>query len=154
MNFMTNVQKLAEEITQANNYELVHVEFLQDGKQWVLRIYLDKEGGITIDDCKKVSRQLSYELDAEDIIPHHYSLEVSSPGVDRVMGKIEDYKKYADNNIVIRLKQPHEGRKKFNGKLLGINNEKTNVIVEIDNDEYNIPFDLIKKANLKIDINF
>jgi len=154
MKFMTNVIKLAEEITEANNYELVHVEFIQDGKQWVLRLYIDKENGIKIDDCKKVSRQMSYELDVEDIIPQLYALEVSSPGVDRIMGKIDDYVKYSGENIVIRLKQPFEGRKKFNGKLNGISDNKLNVLVSIDNKDFSIPFELIKKANLKREIDF
>ncbi len=154
MKFMEDVIQLAEEITKSNNFELVHTEFVQDGKHWVLRLYLDKEGGITIDDCKLISRQMSYELDVEDIIPHAYTLEVSSPGIDRIMGKIDDYQKFAGEEIVIRLKQSFENRKKYRGKLIGITDDKLSVIVEVDNEEFKVPYKLIKKANLKREIDF
>lgn len=154
MKFMEEVIKLTEEITAENKLELVHTEFIQDGKTWVLRIYIDKEEGITIDDCRLISRQLSYELDVEDIIPHAYTLEVSSPGIDRIMGKINDYKKYSGENIVIKLKQSFENRKKFTGVLVGITDDEKNVIVEVNNEEFTIPYSLIKKANLRREIDF
>lgn len=154
MKFMKEVTNLAEEITQANNIELVHIEFIQDGKSWVLRIYLDKKDGITIDDCKSISRQLSYELDVEDIIPQAYTLEVSSPGIDRIMGKVEDYQRFSGENILIKLKQTFENRKKLLGKLIGITDDKLKVIVEIDNEEIIVPFELIKRANLRKEIEF
>jgi ribosome maturation factor RimP len=154
MKFMEDVTQLAEEITKSNNFELVHIELVQDGKNFVLRLYLDKEGGITIEDCKLISRQMSYELDVEDLIPHAYTLEVSSPGIDRIMGKIDDYQKFAGEEIVIRLKQAFENRKKYRGKLIGITDDNANVIVQVDNKEYIIPYSLVKKANLKREIDF
>ena len=153
MDYLKKVEKLAENIIENEGMELVFVEFVPEGKRWILRIYIDKEGGVTIKDCQKISNQISYELDVEDFIPHSYTLEVSSPGIDRIVGKKKDFKKFAGEKIKVQLKGDIGGRKKVEGILKGVD-EKDNVVVETDDGEFKIPLPQIKKANLKREIKF
>lgn len=99
-------------------YELVELEFVPAGSSGLLRLYIDAPPGITLDDCERVSRQVSAILDAEDPIPGQYTLEVSSPGLDRVLRTREHFKRFAGNRIKLQLELPIEGRKRFTGTLL------------------------------------
>ena len=99
-------------------YELVELEFVPAGSGGLLRLYIDAPPGITLDDCERVSRQVSAILDAEDPIPGQYTLEVSSPGLDRVLRTREHFKRFAGNRIKLQLELPIEGRKRFTGTLL------------------------------------
>ncbi len=153
MDYLKKVEQLAENIIEAEGMELVFVEFVPEGKRWVLRIYIDKEGGVNIKDCQKISNQISYELDVEDLIPHSYTLEVSSPGIDRIVGKKKDFERFSGEKIRVQLKGEIGGRKKIEGILQGVD-EKDNVVVETETGVFKIPLPQIKKANLKREIKF
>ena len=100
--------------------KLADLEFVKEGANWYLRVYIDKEGGVTIDDCEAVSRALEAKLDEADPIEQAYILEVSSPGIDRPLKKDEDFVKYQGEMIDVKLYKAQEGRKQFQGKLLGL----------------------------------
>ncbi len=153
MDYLKKIENIAESIVKAEGMEVVHIEFVPEGKRWVLRIYIDKEGGVGIKDCQKISNQLGYELDVEDIIPHSYTLEVSSPGIDRIIGKERDFKRFSGEKIKIRFKGEFEGKKSVEGVLKGMD-EKGNVVVEVDGSDIKIPLSRIKRANLKREIKF
>lgn len=119
---------------------------MTQGKDILLRIYIDKESGIELKDCERVSRQVSAVMDVEDPIAREYTLEVSSPGADRPLYKLEHFKAFAGNKIKVRLRVAFEGRRKFSGLLKGV--EEDEVVLEVDNEEYLLPYELIDKANV------
>ena len=128
-------------------YELVGVEFQSGGKGGgLLRVYIDSEAGITADDCQKVSYQVSGVLDVEDPIPGHYTLEISSPGLDRMLFRKQDFERFAGQLIKLRTAYPIEGQRKFKGRLVGMQGE--NVVFEQDDMEISLPFDQIEQARL------
>ncbi len=128
-------------------YELVGVEFQTGGKGGgLLRVYIDSENGISAEDCQKVSYQVSGLLDVEDPIPGHYTLEVSSPGLDRLLFRAEDFDRFAGQLVKLRLTYPVEGQRKFKGRLVGMRGE--NVVIEGDEMEISLPFDQIEQARL------
>lgn len=132
---------------EAMGFALWGLEFRAQGKNSLLRIYIDREAGVQVDDCAQVSRQISGILDVEDPIAGEYSLEVSSPGIDRFLFSIEQCQQYVGEWLEVKLRAPFEGRKNFNGTLVGI--EDQDVVVRIDDDEYVLPFDSIDKAKVK-----
>ena len=141
-----NVQKLIEPAVASLGYELVGVEYLQQGKHSLLRVYIDAEEGITLDDCSRVSHHLSGLLDVEDVIPGHYNLEVSSPGMDRPLFTVEHFQRFIGYPVNIRLSLPKDGRRKFSGILRAMQDD--NVVIEVDEQEECLPFNTIEKANL------
>ena len=131
----------------AMGYELVGVEFQTGGKSGgLLRVYIDSEAGISAEDCQKVSYQVSGVLDVEDPIPGHYTLEISSPGLDRMLFRKQDFERFAGQLIKLRTAYPIEGQRKFKGRLLGLQGE--NVVFEQDDMEISLPFDQIEQARL------
>jgi ribosome maturation factor RimP len=141
-----NVQQLIEPAVVMLGYELVGIEYLPQGKHSLLRVYIDAEDGITLDDCSRVSHQLSGLLDVEDVIPGHYNLEVSSPGLDRPLFKAEHFQRFAGQAAKIRLSLPIDGRRKFSGILCGV--QDNNVVIEVEGQELQLPLNIIEKANL------
>jgi len=128
-------------------YELVGVEFQTGSKSGsLLRIYIDSEQGISADDCQKVSYQVSGVLEVEDPIPGHYTLEVSSPGLDRLLFRPEDFERFAGQLIKLRVAYPVEGRRRFKGLLLGM--QDRNVVIRQDDMEISLPFDQVEQARL------
>mgnify|MGYP001822801971 CR=1 FL=1 len=128
-------------------YELVGVEFQSGGKGGgLLRVYIDSEAGITADDCQKVSYQVSGVLDVEDPIPGHYTLEISSPGLDRMLFRKQDFERFAGQLIKLRTAYTIEGQRKLKGRLVGMQGE--NVIFEQDDMEMSLPFEQIEQARL------
>lgn len=121
-NTESKVLPLLEPIVEANNLELVDLEFVKEGVNWYLRVYIDKEGGVNIDDCEQVSRALEAKLDEADPIEQAYILEVSSPGIDRPLKKEADFVKYQGEIIDVKLYKPQNGSKQYQGKLLGLEN--------------------------------
>ena len=111
-----------EPIVEANALELVDLEFVKEGINWYLRVYIDKEGGVSIDDCELVSRALEAKLDEHDPIEQAYILEVSSPGIDRPLKKEADFVKYQGEIIDVKLYKAQNGSKQYQGKLLGLEN--------------------------------
>jgi ribosome maturation factor RimP len=120
------VEELALPVVEELSFELVDVEFLKEGANWYLRVYIDKQGGITIDDCQAVSERLSDMLDQKDPIRQSYILEVSSPG-ERPLKKDRDYERFRGEFVEVKLYQPLNGKKIFEGELLGLKGD----IVEI-----------------------
>lgn len=144
---VAQVEKIASKICDDEGLELVHVEFVSESHHYFLRLYIDKEGGVTMGDCTLVSRQLADILDVHQIIEVEYRLEVSSPGINRPLFKKSDYTKYAGRQVVIRTLAVIEGKKKFTGILNGIS-EKDCVILSVDDQTFEIDFSSIKKARL------
>ena len=141
-----SLRVLLEPAVAAMGFELVDTEFSGSGRQAVLRIYIDNPEGVTVDDCVQVSRQVSAILDVEDPIPGQYMLEVSSPGLDRPMVKREDFQRFAGEVVKIRMSVAVLGRRNFTGRLVGI--ESDTVILEMDNESFDLPFGDIEKARL------
>ena len=132
----------------ALHYELVDVEFAQQGNGGVLRLYIDNPASaITIEDCANVSRAVSEILEAADPIKGHYSLEVSSPGFDRVLRKREHFQRFAGQRVSVELMLPINGRRRFVGRLASVNDAAIGVVV--DGHEYCLPLDRIRRAKLK-----
>ncbi len=124
-----HIGELLEPAVQALGYELVGVEYHGGGPGGgLLRVYIDNAQGITVDDCQTVSYQVSGLLDVEDPIPGNYTLEVSSPGLDRLLFKPGDYERFTGSLIKLRLGYPLEGRRRYKGRLRGI--EDGNVVIE------------------------
>jgi len=139
----------AAEILEPQGVELVEVEYRREGGQWVLRLFVDRPGGITLDDCAKVSRQVGDLLEVTDPIDHPYTLEVSSPGLDRPLRSERDFERYRGRQVRIKTFAPVEGRKRFHGKLVGLREGK--VEVEVEGRLYAISREAISKANLDVE---
>ena len=152
----SQVTMVAEQMLSSLGMELVDLEYTRQGRAMVLRLFIDKEGGITLDDCAGVSRELSEVLDVEDIIPDHYTLEVSSPGLDRPLKKVEDYEKYKGRLVKIRTFEPlpddaGNKRKTFLGELKGLENGI--VLLKLKEGQgAAIPFEKVAKANLDFEL--
>lgn len=138
--------RLLEPAVGGLGYELVELEFVPAGPGGVLRLYIDAPPGITLDDCERVSKQVSAILDAEDPIPGHYTLEVSSPGLDRVLRKPEHFRRFAGNRIRLQLEAPIEGRKRFTGTLLEAQDE--GIALDVDGVRREFGYAQIHKARL------
>ncbi len=146
---MANVQlihELIEPSVSALGFELWGVELSGQGRHQTLRIFIENASGIGVDDCAAVSHQVSGILDVEDPIQSEYFLEVSSPGMDRRLFKLEHYQAYVGSGIKVKLRIPFEGRKKFSGQLVGV--EGDDIVVLIDNEEYMLPIETIDSANI------
>ncbi len=129
--------------------ELVEVEYRRESRGWVLRLYIDKAGGVTLDDCTRISQEVGRSLDVEDLISVPYTLEVSSPGLNRPLRKEEDFIRYRNQNIKVKTLNPIENRRQFRGKLLGVLENR--IEIEIDERIFQIPLSNVAKANLEID---
>lgn len=118
------VEELLLPIIDDVHCELVDIEYKKEGSQWYLRIYIDKPGGIIIDDCQIVSERISDLLDKSDPIPYSYFLEVSSPGLDRILKKDSDFEKYKGSKVDISLFKPMNGKRKYSGELVSLINDE------------------------------
>lgn len=128
---LEQVRNIAERVTASSGLELVEVEFLGSGKARMLRIFIDKAGGVTHQDCENVSREVSTILDMEDVVPgDSYLLEVSSPGLDRKLTKPADYERFKGSLIKVTTYEPVEGNRSFRGRLEGIADGKFTIEVE------------------------
>lgn len=145
------VEELLISFLEKKNLELVDTEFVKEGQHRYLRVYLDKEGGLSLDDCQQVSEFLSKKLDEIDPIKESYFLEVSSPGIDRPLKRDKDFEKYKGELVEVRLYHPINGQKIFEGKLLGLEDNKI-VIDRETKGLISIPRDKI--ALVKLLINF
>lgn len=126
--------------------EIWGVEFLSQGRHSKLRLYIDKAGGVSIDDCEKVSRLVSDVLDVENIFTKGYTLEVSSPGMDRILFNAEQYESNVGATVDVRLNFPLEGKKRVVGLLAGIENAEA--IVQADGEEYVLPLENVQRARI------
>ncbi|MCP4431775.1 MAG: ribosome maturation factor RimP [Gammaproteobacteria bacterium] len=128
-------------------YELVGVEFSGGASHGTLRVYIDHENGVSIDDCASISRQVSAILDVEEPIQQAYDLEVSSPGLDRPLFKLTDFERFSGQPVKIKMMTDVDGRRNFKGVLQGIVDAGF-IEVEVDGEIYQLPFTDIGKANL------
>ena len=126
--------------------ELWGLQYITGGKRHILRIYIEKEAGVQLDDCERVSRQLSSLLDVEDLIQAEYVLEVSSPGFDRPLFKLDHYERNVGHKVTLKLRMAFDGRRKFTGTLQGIEGE--DIVLQVGDEEYLLPYPLIDKANV------
>ncbi len=145
-----NLQKLLGPVITAMGYELVGIEYLPRPRNALLRIYIDKEGGVDLDDCQRVSYQVSGVLDVEDPIPGRYTLEISSPGLDRPLFTAEHFARFAGCRVKVRLNVPLEGRRNFTGVLQGV--KAGNVVLDDDGREICLPLDRVEQARLVPDV--
>ena len=139
--------KLFEPVVESMGYELVGVEFLGAGGHGTLRVYIDRDSGVSLDDCAAISHQISGILDVEEPIKQAYDLEVSSPGIDRPLFKLADFERFAGKTARIKLAVGLLGRKNFRGKLQGVADSKL-VTIEVDGEIFDLPYADIDKANL------
>jgi len=148
---VTRVWELAAPLAQAENMEIVDIEFRHEGTRGgrVLRLYMDKEGGPNVDDLSRVSRQLSELLDAQDTIDGGYTLEVSSPGINRPLRKPEHFSRFVGKRIRIRTRDPIDGRRSFLGTLDQV--AGNSVCLAQEGKQYRIPFSMIEKSNYEHD---
>jgi ribosome maturation factor RimP len=142
-----HIGEMLESAINSLGYELVGVEYRSGGHGGgLLRVYIDSEQGISVDDCQTVSYQVSGILDVNDPIPGHYTLEVSSPGMDRLLFRPDDYRRFAGSLVKLRLAWPVDGRRKFKGRLQGL--DDGNVLLELDGEQVNLPLDQVEQARL------
>lgn len=153
---MSKVVKVVEElvvpIVNELNLELVDIEYKKEGKNWFLRVFIDKDGGVGIEECEIVSERLSEKLDEVDPIPYNYFLEVSSPGAERPLKKEKDFYKAIGKNVLIKTYEPIEGEKVFEGILKDFDNQLATLEIKVKTQRklIQIPYDKISSARLAV----
>jgi ribosome maturation factor RimP len=145
-------EELVQPILEEKKLELVDVEYVKEGKNWFLRVFIDKEGGIDITECGEVSELLSEKLDEVDPIKEAYFLEVSSPGVERPLKTVEDFSKNVNKNVFVKLFEPIDGEKSFEGILVEFNENIATIEYKVKTRKkrVEIPFNKIAKARLAV----
>ena len=142
---LEQLQDILTPVIEALGYRCWGIEYISQGRHSVLRVYIDHEKGIVIEDCETVSRQLSAVMDVEDPISSEYTLEVSSPGMDRPLFTLEQFAAFVGEQV-IRLRSPVVERRNFQGLIRSV--EDQDVVIQVDEYEYLLPIDLIEKANI------
>ena len=138
--------RLLEPTVERLGYELADLEVSLGGKGGLVRIFIDKPDGIGLDDCEKVSLAVSAILDVEDPVPGNYDLEVSSPGLDRKLTKVAHFQRFIGETLKVQMRFPIEGRRRFRGTLVSVDDE--NIVVEVDGDPHSLPLAVIDTARL------
>ncbi len=144
---MQDLTPLFEPVIESMGYELVGIEFVGGGSHGTLRVYIDSDRGVNLDDCAAISHQISGILDVEEPIRQAYDLEISSPGIDRPLFKPADYERFAGETARIKLAVGLDGRKNFKGRLQGVT-DAGSVLIEVDGENFSLPFADIARANL------
>jgi ribosome maturation factor RimP len=145
-NISAVIDDLVSPIVDALDLEFWGCELVRQGKYSLIRVYIDRESGVDISDCEKVSRQVSAVFDVEEPITEEYTLEVSSPGLERPLFTLEQFRKYVGSVIQLRMKKPQDGRKKFKGDLVRVDDNR--IVLSLDGDEVDFQHTDIDKANL------
>lgn len=146
------ITAIGKEVAEKNGLELVHCHMAGSKRSPVVRVFIDKPGGVTVEDCADVSREMEAILDREDLIPTSYVLEVSSPGIERELFTIDDFKRFAGQNARIKTGRPIRGQRNFTGRIASAENgmidfeDRTSGLVQI-------PFEAVVKANLMVDLH-
>lgn len=155
MKVTEKTEQLVQPILEQMNLQLVDVEFEKEGKNWYLRVFIDKPGGVDIEECGQVSEQLSERLDQEDPVTVPYYLEVSSPGAERPLKKQQDFKDHIGYTIFVSLYEPINGAKTYEGKLIAFDGDQVTleVMVKTRKIEVQIPYQKIAKARLAVTFN-
>ncbi len=139
--------RLVASAVEALGFELVGVEYLAQGAHSILRVFIDSEQGITLDNCSKVSHQISGVLEVEDPIRGKFNLEVSSPGLDRPLFTLAHFQRFTGEDVKLRLRQPLNGQRKFKGVISAVENERIQIVLD-ENQVLELEIDEIEKANL------
>lgn len=142
---------LLEPIATDHGLELVAVEIVGQAGSPIVRVYLDREGGINIDDIAKANSWISDALDAEDIAKSAYTLECSSPGIERLLRKTTDWERFTGKMVVVKTSRPIESRSTITGTIAGLDGDEA--LVAVDETTYRIPLDAVRTARLKVDFN-
>lgn len=146
---VSRVREFAESLLPAMGLDLYDVQFRRENQGWVLRLTIDRVGGVSLEDCSRVSREVSDFLDVEDLIEHQYHLEVSSPGVERALRSQAECRRFVGEKIRVKLLQERDGQKVFIGRLQEVGDGT--LIVELENGElHTVPWDEINKARLTL----
>ncbi len=144
-----NLTKLVQPVVEGLGFELWGLEYLPQSKPAILRVYIDGPDGVDVNDCQKVSQQLVGVLDVEDPIPSAYNLEVSSPGIDRVLFTLEQCERFIGSEVAVRLSRKHEGRRRFKGTILSVTDTSLSIL---DNaEEFALPVDSIDLVRLTLE---
>lgn len=146
---LKKLREIIQPICERHFFELVDLEYRRESHGWVLRIYVDKVGGVSVEDCAYISEKISKELDIKDPIPHSYILEVSSPGLDRPLRNKRDFERHLGEKVEITLIKEMEGRRKLEGKIYRADDDS--VTLEIEGTLISIPLNNIKKAMLIVE---
>jgi len=137
---------LIEPLLERLGYELVQLDYSAGRAHALVRVFVDRPDGVTLDDCARISRELSALLDVEDPIPTAYTLEVSSPGFDRVLRTQAHFGRFVGSRVFVELKEPRDGRRRYTGKLLTV--DEAGIALEVDRERVRMAFDEIGKARL------
>ncbi|NMO96198.1 ribosome maturation factor RimP [Paenibacillus lemnae] len=144
----STVEEMVQPYLEERGFELVDVEYVKEGSNWFLRVFVDKDGGIDIDDCGLISEYLSQKLDQNDPVPTAYFLEVSSPGAERPLKKQEDVAKAVGKDVFVTVYEALDGTKEFEGKLLSFDNEE--LVIQTGKKTHVVPYGRVASARLAI----
>jgi len=142
----THLWELFEPVVKGMGYDLIEIEHFPNPKHGVLRLYIDKEDGVNVDDCSSVSRQISALIDVEDPVSGQFNLEISSPGSDRPLRRLVDFQRFVGSLVKLKTVMPLQGQRNFKGRLLEVSEET--VVIETDDEEISLPMSTIDKARI------
>ena len=145
------IREIAVQAAQKNALEFVHSEVAGTKRNLIVRVFIDKEGGVTHEDCALVSKQIGDVLDNQDVFPLSYTLEVSSPGLERGLYSLEDFKKFAGHHAKVKTEKAFDGQKNFRGRIVGIENNDI-IFDDKTNGNVRFPYLAVAKANLEVDL--
>ena len=137
---------LFEPVVSGMGYDLIEIEHFPNPKHGVLRLYIDKEGGVNVDDCSNVSRQISALIDVEEPVRGQFNLEISSPGADRPLRRLQDFQRFIGSLVKLKTVMPLEGQRNFKGRLLEASEEV--LVIETDTEEISLPMNAVEKARI------
>ena len=137
---------LFEPVISGMGYELIEIEHFPNPKHGVLRLYIDKEGGVDVEDCSNVSRQISALIDVEDPVSGQFNLEISSPGLDRPLRRVKDFHRFTGSLVKIKTVVPMDGQRNFKGRLLKADDDV--LVIETDTEEISMPMSAVDKARI------
>ena len=146
------IQMIAARVAEEDKFELVHTEIAGTKRNLTVRIFIDKPEGVTIQDCSTFSRQIEAILDADDLIPSAYILEVSSPGLECELYSLADFEKFSGRLAKVKTHKPIDGQRNFKGKIVAVENEEI-IFMDKTSGEVRFPYDAVAKANLEIDLD-
>jgi len=149
--YREKIAELVEPVIESERMELVDVECLKGPSRWIVRIYIDKEGGVTLDDCATISGEVGDLLDIHETPPGSYNLEISSPGLDRPLVRDRDFVRYEGHTVKIRAAEKIEGKRNFTGRLIAFVDKggEKSLVIEVGETVYTIPRGMVVKANLE-----
>ena len=145
---ISSLWAMIEPVLEPEGIELVEIEFKMESGRWTLRLYIDLPGGVSLDDCELVSRQVGALLDIKNPIEHPYNLEVSSPGINRVLRKEKDFNRFAGSAVRVKTRRKVSGRRNFSGVLKGMENSR--IVLEVEGNRVEIDPEDVEKAQLHL----